>query len=126
VVNRPPAGSSGWHQWLDLSSGFPGAAHDEPGCYDHALLQFFKDSIAGRTPNLQSVGISYMHGGKWVPDTSLAMGSSRVVSSRLGSDKRQWGSLPTKVDHVLSHIGNVRSAISTTRCNLLRLAPPAA
>jgi hypothetical protein len=26
----------------------------------------------------------------------------------------------------LSHIGNVRSAISTTRCNLLRLAPPAA
>jgi hypothetical protein len=26
----------------------------------------------------------------------------------------------------LPHIGNVRSAISTTRCNLLRLAPPAA
>ena len=50
----------------------------------------------------------------------------RVVSSRPGSDKRQWVSPPTKVDHGLSHIGNVRSAISTTRCNLLRLAPPAA
>jgi hypothetical protein len=41
-------------------------------------------------------------------------------------DKRQSVSFPTKVDHGLSHIGNVRSAISTVRCNLLRLAPPAA
>ena len=51
-----------------------------------------------------------------------------VLSAAPGfdSDKRQWVSLPTKVDHGLSHIGNVRSAISTTRCNLLRLAPPAA
>ena len=50
----------------------------------------------------------------------------RVVSSQLGSEKRQWVSLLTKVGLGLSHIGNVRSAISTTRCNLLRLAPPAA
>ena len=54
----------------------------------------------------------------------------RVVSSRLGpgldSDKRQWVSLPTKVNHWLSHIGNVRGVISTTRRILLRLAPPAA
>ena len=35
-------------------------------------------------------------------------------------------SIPTKVHHRLSHIGNVRSAISTTRCNFVRLAPPAA
>ena len=54
--------------------GFRGAAHDEPGCYDHAFLQFFKDSIAGRTPNVHSVGISYMYGGKWVPNTSDALG----------------------------------------------------
>src|ERR1700677_2354325 len=53
---------------------FPGASHDEPGCYDQVFLQFFKDSIAGRTPNLKSVGISYMYGGKWVPNTSRAMG----------------------------------------------------
>jgi len=53
-----------------------------------------------------------------------------VVSPRLSpvSMQRQASvvSLPTRVDHGLSHIGNLRSAISTTCCNLLRLAPPAA
>jgi hypothetical protein len=38
-------------------------------------LQFLKDTIAGRTPNVQSVGISYMYGGKWVPNKSHAKGS---------------------------------------------------
>src|SRR6202453_3354536 len=64
------AGSNSW----TCLPGFPGASHDEPGCYDQVFLQFFKDSIAGSTPNLQSVGISYMYGGKWVPNTSRAMG----------------------------------------------------
>jgi len=58
---------------LDWPSS-PGASHDEPGCYDQVFLQFVKDSMAGRTPNLQNVGISYMYGGKWVPNTSRAMG----------------------------------------------------
>ncbi len=54
--------------------------------------------------------------------------SSCVFSAGPGldSDTRQWVSLPIKVNHGLSHIGNVRSAIPTTRCNSLRLAPPAA
>ena len=65
------AGSNAW----TCLPGFRGAAHDEPGCYDQAFLQFFKDSIAGRTPNVHSVGISYMYGGKWVPNTSHAMGN---------------------------------------------------
>jgi hypothetical protein len=64
------AGSNGW----TCLPGFPGASHDEPGCYDQVFLQFVKDSMAGRTPNLQNVGISYMYGGKWVPNTSRAMG----------------------------------------------------
>ena len=34
-----------------------------------------KDSIAGRTPNVQSIGVSYMYGGFWVPNKSHAMGS---------------------------------------------------
>ena len=55
--------------------GRPGAAHDEPGCFDQVFLQFMKDSMAGHTPNLQSVGISYMYGGFWVPNKSHAMGS---------------------------------------------------
>ncbi len=65
------AGTNGW----TCLPGFRGAAHDEPGCFDQVFLQFIKDSIAGRTPNVQSVGISYMYGGKFVPNKSHAMGS---------------------------------------------------
>ena len=54
---------------------FPGSAHDEPGRFDQVFLQFIKDSVAGRTPNVQSVGVSYMYGGFWVPNKSHAMGT---------------------------------------------------
>jgi len=64
-------GSNGW----TCLPGFPGTNHDEPGCFDQAFLQFMKDSVAGRTPNVQSLGISYMYGGKWVPNKSHALGS---------------------------------------------------
>src|SRR5713226_4417782 len=64
----------GSSQWTCLP-GLPGSPHDEPGCFDQVFLQFIKDSIAGRTPNVQSVGISYMYGGKFVPNKSHAMGS---------------------------------------------------
>ena len=64
------AGKNGW----TCLPGFPKAAHDEPGCFDKVFLQFILDSIAGRTPNVQNVGISYMYGGKWLPNTSHAMG----------------------------------------------------
>jgi hypothetical protein len=30
--------------------------------------------MAGRTPNVQSPGISYMYGGIWLPNKSHAMG----------------------------------------------------
>jgi hypothetical protein len=65
------AGTSGW----TCLPGLPGYAHDEPGCFDRVFLQFIKDSIGGRTPNVQSVGISYMYGGFWVPNKSHAKGS---------------------------------------------------
>ena len=58
-VLRP--GTNGW----SCLPGFPGAIHDEPGCFDRVFLQFNKDSMAGRTPNVESIGISYMYGGKW-------------------------------------------------------------
>ena len=45
-----------------------------PAAFDQVLLQFIKDSIAGRAPNVQSVGISYLYGGFWVPNKSNAMG----------------------------------------------------
>jgi hypothetical protein len=48
------AGTNGW----TCLPGFPGAAHDEPGCFEQVFLQFIKDTTAGRTPSVQSVGIS--------------------------------------------------------------------
>jgi hypothetical protein len=65
------AGTNGW----TCLPGFPEDPHDKPGCFDEVFLQFLKDSMAGRTPNVQSVGISYMYGGKWVPNKSHAVGS---------------------------------------------------
>jgi hypothetical protein len=65
------AGTNGW----TCLPGFPGTTHDEPGCFDQVFLQFFKDSMAGRRPNVKSVGISYMYGGKWIPNRSRTMGS---------------------------------------------------
>jgi hypothetical protein len=65
---------AGTNQWTCLP-GRPEGAHDEPGCFDQVFLQFMTDSMAGRTPDLQSVGISYMYGGFWVPSKSHAMGS---------------------------------------------------
>jgi hypothetical protein len=44
-----------------------------PGCFDQVFLEFVKDGMAGRTPNVQNVGISYMYGGFWVPNKSHAM-----------------------------------------------------
>jgi hypothetical protein len=65
------AGTNGW----TCLPGRAGAAHDEPGCFDRVFLEFMKDSMAGRTPNVQSVGISYMYDGFWVPNKSHPMGS---------------------------------------------------
>jgi hypothetical protein len=65
-------GSNEWTCLPAIPSGYP---HDDPGCFDQVFLQFVKDSKAGRTPNVQSVGISYMYGGFWVPNKSHAMGS---------------------------------------------------
>jgi hypothetical protein len=64
---------AGTNEWTCLP-GFPNGPHDEPGCFDHVFLQFIKDSMAGLTPNVQRIGISYMYGGKWVPNKSHAMG----------------------------------------------------
>jgi hypothetical protein len=65
------AGTTGW----TCLPGAPGAVHPEPGCFDQVFLQFMKDTMAGRTPDVHSIGISYMYEGKWVPNTSHALGS---------------------------------------------------
>jgi hypothetical protein len=64
----------GSSEWTCLPA-IPGDSHDEPGCFDQVFLQFIKDSLAGRTADVRSVGISYMYVGKWVANKSHAMGS---------------------------------------------------
>ena len=59
----------GTSEWTCLP-GVPGYPHDEPGCFDPTFMQWMKDSLAGRLPHIDRVGISYMYAGAWVPDKS--------------------------------------------------------
>ncbi len=59
----------GSNEWTCLP-GIPGYPHDEPGCFDRIFLRWMQDSLAGRTPQIESVGIAYMYIGAWVPDSS--------------------------------------------------------
>ena len=52
----------GVNEWTCLP-GIPGYPHDEPGCFDRVFLQWMKDSLAGRTPHIDQIGIAYMYGG---------------------------------------------------------------
>ena len=93
---------AGTNEWTCLP-GYIGAAHDEPGCFDQAFLQFIKDSMAGLTPNVQRIGISYMYGGKWVPNKSHAMGSG--AEFRVGPHIMIIG-LDQKTMRTLNHDGS--------------------
>lgn len=55
------AGSSEW----TCLPGIPGYPHDEPGCFDPVFLQWIQDSLAGRMPHIDRIGISYMYMGAW-------------------------------------------------------------
>jgi hypothetical protein len=59
----------GTNDWTCLPA-FPGYPHDEPGCFDAIFMQWVKDSLAGRDPNIDRVGIAYMYVGAWVPNLS--------------------------------------------------------
>jgi hypothetical protein len=59
----------GTNEWTCLP-GVPGYSHDEPGCFDPVFMQGMKDSLAGRTPHITTVGIAYMYIGAWVPNES--------------------------------------------------------
>ena len=62
----------GSNEWTCLPpiAGYPHDAADsafkeEPGCYDPIFLRAMQDSIAGRTPNIDRIGLSYMYLGAW-------------------------------------------------------------
>jgi hypothetical protein len=59
----------GTSEWSCLPA-FPGYAHDEPGCFDAAFMDWVKQSLAGEEPHIDRVGIAYMYGGAWVPNKS--------------------------------------------------------
>src|ERR1700733_4903632 len=59
----------GTNEWSCLPA-FPGYPHDEPGCFDAAFMQWVKDSLAGREPRIDRIGIAYMYAGAWVPNLS--------------------------------------------------------
>jgi hypothetical protein len=59
----------GANEWTCLP-GFPGWPHDEPACFDPTFMQWMKESLAGREPHIDRVGISYMYAGAWVPNKS--------------------------------------------------------
>ena len=64
----------GSNEWTCLPA-IPGYPHDasdsafkrEPGCYDPIFLEWMQDSLAGRTPHIRRIGISYMYLGLWKP-----------------------------------------------------------
>jgi hypothetical protein len=51
-------------EWTCLPA-IPGYSHDEPGCFDATFLRWIQDSLAGRTPQIDRIGISYMYFGAW-------------------------------------------------------------
>jgi len=59
----------GANEWTCLP-GVPGYPHDEPGCFDPVFMEWMKESLAGREPDIHSVGIAYMYLGAWVPNKS--------------------------------------------------------
>jgi hypothetical protein len=59
-----PVLRQGSNEWTCLPA-IPGYPHDEPGCFDPIFLRWMEDSLAGRTPHIDRVGISYMYFGAW-------------------------------------------------------------
>src|SRR5258707_3369362 len=50
----------GSNEWTCLPA-IPGYPHDEPGRFDPIFLRWMQDSLAGRTPHLDRIGILYMY-----------------------------------------------------------------
>jgi hypothetical protein len=73
----------GTNEWTCLA-GVPGYPHDEPGCFDPTFMQWMKDSLAGRLPHIDRVGLSYMYAGAWVPNKSAEDHGSTTSEFHVG------------------------------------------
>jgi hypothetical protein len=72
----------GTNEWTCLPA-IPGYSHDEPGCFDPIFFQWMKDSIAGRTPQIDRIGIAYMYLGAWVKPAKGSSGQEFHVGPHL-------------------------------------------
>ena len=72
----------GTSEWSCLPA-IPGYPHDEPGCFDRVFFQWMKDSMAGRTPQIDRIGISYMYLGAWVKPAKDSSGQEFHVGPHL-------------------------------------------
>jgi hypothetical protein len=59
----------GSNEWTCLPA-VPGYPHDEPGCFDPTFLPWIQESLAGRDPHIDKIGIAYMYVGAWVANKS--------------------------------------------------------
>jgi hypothetical protein len=73
----------GTNEWTCLP-GIPGYPHDEPGCFDPTFMQWMKDSLAGRRPHIDRIGISYMYAGAWAPNRSAKNDGSTSSEFHVG------------------------------------------
>lgn len=73
----------GMSEWSCLP-GVPGYSHDEPGCFDAVFMQWVKDSLAGRDPHIDRIGIAYMYAGAWVPNMSGTKTDSKSDEFQVG------------------------------------------
>ena len=69
-------------EWTCLP-GIPAYHHDEPGCFDPVFLQWIQDSLAGRAPRIDRIGISYMYIGAWVESAKGSSGPEFHVGPHL-------------------------------------------
>jgi hypothetical protein len=72
----------GSNEWTCLPA-IPGYSHDEPGCFDPIFLRWIQDSLAGRTPQIDRIGISYMYLGAWVKSAKGSSGQEFHVGPHL-------------------------------------------
>ena len=72
----------GTSEWTCLPA-IPGYPHDEPGCFDRVFFQWMKDSMAGRTPHVDRIGIAYMYVGAWVKSAKDSSGQEFHVGPHL-------------------------------------------
>jgi hypothetical protein len=69
-------------EWTCLP-GIPGYPHDEPGCFDAVFLRWMQDSLAGRMPHIDRIGISYMYLGAWKAGKGASSGHEFHVGPHL-------------------------------------------